>query len=190
MTYPLEIEQKVASVASKVAAQYARRCVWADQRDLEQEATIAALDARRTWDPERGVPFGAYAWRACTLHLGRWLLKASSPVSETWHNVANLKNVHHTPVDEAYAVVADGAYESVELAVWASEVREQVQQVLREQLSREHAQVANRVLLQNAEVEQAATEFGYSVVGVRRIARRARRLLKDNTQLFEMWRQM
>ena len=37
-----------------------------DHDDLAQEARIGLVDAVRTWDPERGVPFSNFAWLCAT----------------------------------------------------------------------------------------------------------------------------
>jgi RNA polymerase sigma-H factor len=37
-----------------------------ERDDLAQEARIGLLDAMRTWDPERGVPFSNFAWLCAT----------------------------------------------------------------------------------------------------------------------------
>src|SRR3954451_1063382 len=47
-----------------------------EPQDLAQEARLALLDATRTWDPERGVPFSNFAW-LCATREARNALKAA-----------------------------------------------------------------------------------------------------------------
>ena len=37
-----------------------------DREDLAQEARVGLIDAVRTWDPHRGVPFSNFAWMCAT----------------------------------------------------------------------------------------------------------------------------
>ena len=53
----------------------------ADERDLRQEAWRVALEALRTFDPERGFALGAYLGRALHWKLGNVLLREHQMVS-------------------------------------------------------------------------------------------------------------
>jgi len=68
-------------IAKSVASSYLRSCRWADWEDLRQEAWVAILQARGTWDGNRGVPFPAYARRAAVLSVHRYLWRSGKPVS-------------------------------------------------------------------------------------------------------------
>src|SRR3954451_21956414 len=64
-----------ATAQTRILAQYepmmqrvARRLYLpgSEPEDLAQEARLALLDATRTWDPDRGVPFSNFAWMCAT----------------------------------------------------------------------------------------------------------------------------
>lgn len=40
--------------------------------DVQQELAIAWMKAAERWNPEIGVPFGAYLYRGMKLHINRW----------------------------------------------------------------------------------------------------------------------
>src|SRR4051794_33372709 len=48
----------------------------AEHEDLAQEARVGLLDAVRTWDPDRGVPFSNFAW-LCATREARTAVKAA-----------------------------------------------------------------------------------------------------------------
>jgi RNA polymerase sporulation-specific sigma factor len=41
-----------------------------ERDDLAQEARVGVVDAARTWDPGRGVPFRNFAWLCATREVG------------------------------------------------------------------------------------------------------------------------
>lgn len=89
----------VHDLATQTAASYKRRCWWADRGDLYQVARVAALQARRTYDPTTGVPRTAYYRRAMVLAVRRWLWEQSSPVSGGLHRPErDLAGVHRAPM--------------------------------------------------------------------------------------------
>lgn len=72
---------EMTEIADKVAKYYARRCRWADPRDIRQEALVTMLRAARTYDPERGElrPYLTWeAWHAVRM----WLWAFSAPVRQ------------------------------------------------------------------------------------------------------------
>lgn len=77
-------QEKVARLARVAARRYKRRCWWADVKDLEQEAWVAAMLAKRSWKSDRGTPFEAYAWVAMVRWMRGYLLRNSSPASVPW----------------------------------------------------------------------------------------------------------
>lgn len=68
-------------VASIEGHRAARRVWWADLDDLQQEAIVAALEARERFDESRGTPRRAYFRRAARFALTDALWAASAPVS-------------------------------------------------------------------------------------------------------------
>jgi DNA-directed RNA polymerase specialized sigma24 family protein len=177
-------------VASRAAARYARRVFWADPEDLKQEAMVAALTAaKRSFDPSCGVPLEAYAWRACMLHLRAYCWRQSSPVSETDHELHNLRGVHRLSLDKAGTehLSTGEAFldDQVSSKMLNDLIREQIDYLFDKS---PHAGVARRVLIDEMPARHVAEEFSLPVVQVYRIARRARVLLSENAMLFELWR--
>lgn len=74
-------------VVEASARKYARKCWWADEEDLRQQAWLIVLDAKarfeRNFDPAKaqGSALESYCWRAAVIQLGIYLMKQSSPVS-------------------------------------------------------------------------------------------------------------
>jgi len=90
--------EEVMRIAKAVAARYARRCWWADRDDLVSEATFGVLEARRTFDPQVGVPFDGYAAKAAAHKVGAYLWRQSSPVSGGMGDPRkNIAGVHAAP---------------------------------------------------------------------------------------------
>lgn len=75
----------ILSIAKKAARSYAR-CWWADRDDLVSEASVAVLQAHKTWDPEVGVPWEQYARIAAVRRLRQYLWAESAPVSGGLHD--------------------------------------------------------------------------------------------------------
>src|SRR4051794_38927642 len=74
-----------ATAQTRILAQYepmmqrvARRLYLpgSEPEDLAQEARLALIDATRTWDPDRGVPFSNFAW-LCATREARNALRAA-----------------------------------------------------------------------------------------------------------------
>lgn len=97
---PSELAEVIRN-ADILAARYKRRCWWADVDDLRQEGLAAQLQCRSTWDPDYGVPFGAYAWRAAALAMRAFLLRMSAPVSAPRGHGELLVGLQHAPIEDA-----------------------------------------------------------------------------------------
>lgn len=83
-----------------VAWRYKRRCWWASFDDLMQQAALAVLEAERTHDPQTGIPFEGYAWRAAVNQLHGAVLRESAPVSAPTHKLPDLKGLFREALDE------------------------------------------------------------------------------------------
>lgn len=90
-----QIEQQMGDIARSVSGKYARRCWWADPRDLEQQAWEILLDFKVNYAPRVDgtdeidpSKFGNYAHRAVMRQLSRYLWRQSSPVSLSDHDCA------------------------------------------------------------------------------------------------------
>lgn len=77
---------------SVICANYARRYPSLDIRDMRQEATVAALEARRTWR-RGGAPLHCYQARAAALAVRLYCAKARCPVSGWAGNLAALGRI-------------------------------------------------------------------------------------------------
>jgi RNA polymerase sigma factor (sigma-70 family) len=101
--------------AERVACAYKRRCWWAELADLRQEALLAVLRAKGSYDPDVGVPFEAYAERGAARALRGYCWRQSAPVSAPHQKMHELAGLHRallteqlvddilTPEDEAEA---------------------------------------------------------------------------------------
>lgn len=166
-------------VAAQAARRYARKVWWADEVDLRHEALSCALQVASKWSPEVGVPLRAYAWRAVVLHLRRYLLTNSAPVSESWHRIGDLRGVHAHDLDDATHDPNTPPDEELDDRRWRHDVREQVGFVLRHAFGSQGKLVASAML----DEEDLPPE------DVRRITHRARKVLGDNLTLYNLWRQ-
>lgn len=178
----------IAGVAAKAARRYARRVFWADPADLEQEAYVAALDARKSWEPDCGVPFTAYAWRACMNHLRTFCWRNSSPVSETQMRLETLRGVHRSALGidlPDASPLPDEAYLEAE---WVNAVRDQLSFLLIERLGSKGAAAAMRVLVDEEGSAAVAADAGLETVIVYRSARRARETIASNAVLYALWK--
>lgn len=94
------ISELARAVARGVAA-YRRKCAWAEEAELRQEAWLAAVEAARTWQPERG-PLEPYALRAVHICLGKWTLRSGRPASAPDTSVHRKAIVHvrAVPIDD------------------------------------------------------------------------------------------
>lgn len=178
-----------ANVAAQASWRYARRCFWAEQDDLEQEAMVAAYAALGTWDRKVGVPFAAYAWRACILHLRKYLWRNTAPVNAPETRFDSLRGLHRVELEEAHH--ADPGAWTDELladAEWKQRVREQLDFVLRAGQGDEAA-VALRTLLDDVKPADVAVEFSLPIAEVYRITTRARRILRSNAMLLDLMKE-
>lgn len=172
------------AVASKVAKLYARRCWRADEDDLRQEALVVAQAALRTFDPTKGLPFAAYAWRACAQRLARYLWRSGSPVSAPDHHVRELRGLHGASLEMSeYVDLGSHVGELLDDHRWHSRVREQLTFLFQQT---EDAHVAARTLLDDEQSSVVAAEAGIPVARVYRITARAKKLLAASARLHEL----
>jgi DNA-directed RNA polymerase specialized sigma24 family protein len=91
--------EEMVRIATVAARRYRRKVWWASMDDMKQEALVAVIKAKETFNPDVGVSFGAYAYRAALYAIKPMLWRASSPVSEALHKLPTLKGVHRAPID-------------------------------------------------------------------------------------------
>lgn len=115
----LDLQRTLAVIVNECVRYYARKCWWAEEEDLRQEAWIAAHEARKTWDPARGK-IAPYASTAIRRALGTFLIRASSPVSSSWHARHELIALKPAPVEvlELFPCAATWADELLDEKRW------------------------------------------------------------------------
>ncbi len=87
--------EELDKIARCAAGAYKRRGCRASFEDMHQEAWVAILMAQRSpsFDASRGTPFEAYVWSGTLRWLRGYLWKTSSPVSASYHCLADLRGV-------------------------------------------------------------------------------------------------
>lgn len=187
--------QEIQALATQAANRYARKFRRLDVSDMVQEATVAALSALRTFDPTKGIPFRAYAWRAAILHLRSWCWLASSPVSGAHHRPEVLAGVSSCEVAEQHdeeggkEIVACDAPWAEELLAdrsWKMRVRETLAGLLQQSAVAEDAHLALGVMLDEKSSAEVAVEQGVAVERVQRAARVGRALASNSAAMFAL----
>lgn len=179
---------EVLRVARNAARHYARRVWWANEEDLVQEASAAALQATRPdgpFDHESGLPVGVYVWRACVLHLRAYLWRQSAPVSESRHKLPTLRGVHRSELTETSAITDVDALSLLSEKEWTEEVRAQLNYLFDKDGD---GALVSRVLLEEEKPEYVAHTAGIDVQDLYRKTKRAKRALTNNALLFHMMR--
>jgi RNA polymerase sigma factor (sigma-70 family) len=183
--------QEIQVLAAQAANRYARRFRSLDVADMVQEATVAALAALRTFDPSKGVPFRAYAWRAAILHLRAWCWLAVSPVSGASHRPEMLAGVsacemadQHEEGAQVVACEAPWAEELLADQTWKLRVRETLTTLLQQSAVGDDAALALGVMLEEKSTQEVAQEHGASVERVQRAARVGRALAGNSAAMF------
>lgn len=182
--------QVAETIALRVAKRYARRCWWAEEDDLRQEAREAAARAMLKWDSRVGVPFQAYAWCSCARAVQNLLWRQSSPVSAPKNKLPELAGIWRAPNDavlKEYATPVPAPDQQLESALYAEAVREQVQFVLEDE---DPIVVgwAMRVLLGEEPMIEVAETEGVRLHDLRIAMKRVRGVLREDARLFELWR--
>lgn len=177
-------------VAARAARRYARRCWWAEEADLKQEALAAALVAQKTWDAQVGVPLTAYAWRAAVLALRAYLWRNSAPVSESGHRLHELKGVHRQALDtqSVAELEMEGPWvdELLDDERWRHRVREQIHFVLEHEQQESEVRMALSALLDDVHPRDVALTEEAPVGTVYRAVQRAKTALKNNMMLYDL----
>lgn len=179
-----------ANTALLAASRYARRCWWADREDLEQEAMVAAFAATKTWDEKVGVEFGAYAYRACLLHLRRYLWKNSAPVSAADKKLTELRGLHRAElVDDDHRCNREWADQLLADADWQFRAFEQIEYVLTALQKPTAMKAALQVLLEEERPARVAARLNIPIDHVYRATKRAKEVLGNNAALLDLLRE-
>lgn len=172
-------------VARKAAKRYARRCWWADVKDLEQEALLATVKAAGTFDPSVGVPFAGYAWRAAVLALKPYLWKQSSPVSASWNDMLDRKlaGVQRAEVDTTVPEEKDTPDDELDRRRWCEEVWKRA-------LAHDPSGgLAVAVLLNGEKSADVAARHGVPVQTVYNATTRTKARIAKDPDLWNLWTQ-
>ncbi len=114
-----EEEKEIENIVRKTARSYARKCYWADEKELRQVANVGVQVARRKYARTEGRP-EPYFQIAVKRAISNFLIKASSPVSSSWHDRFNMIGIKRVGEDSPEAIAAfDGEDEG-----WADRVLE------------------------------------------------------------------
>lgn len=115
----------IAAVVKEAVRRYKRDCWWADTEDLTQHGWVVALEAHKTFKPERMDDFYWYAWRAVVIQLRNHLWRQSAPVSAPQRKLSELRGVFRDTVENVPEVPEEvsGADQELHLARLRAEVR-------------------------------------------------------------------
>lgn len=189
-----EQHEDLDRAADVVARRYARRVWWADVEDLRQEARMVIESTYRNWDPSVGVSRYSYVSRAAALHLRRYLLRQSSPVSASHHYCDHLREHRRVPVTRCFD---DGAEEewlssgeepqdvAVDDARWSASVRRSIAIAVG---SIEYADAVGAIITAERRAAEVAAELGVAVESIYRATRRVKAIMSANVELYELWR--
>lgn len=87
---PEEYRLEAKRIVEMVSWAYARRCWWADQRELEDQCWIYAHEVYEQGFDDGVRGFGTLAYVACMRQLGRALRRMQAPVSASDHEVVDM----------------------------------------------------------------------------------------------------
>ena len=164
-------------IATAAAWRYVR-AFGGELDDYQQEAALAIERARRTFDPEYGRPWPAYAWSAVIRALYGYAAKARAPVSGSYHKADLLMGLRGVALEHAPEVVADDTPERLYGEdEWLSAVSTRIEIVLEDVPDRT---LALPVLLDGERAQDVADAHACPRWRVYRATRRVRkRLARD-----------
>lgn len=166
------------TVASQAANAYATRYRM-DADDLTNEAYIAVMLASKTYDPERGVPFRAYLWRAAVRCLFGYTAKQWSPVSGRDSRTLLKQHRSGTSPEQPTEPMQD-------IERFATLIRARITYLLKD-LNIPDTDLALRVLLEGSKAREIADETGCPRRRVYNATYRLKQALKDDRVLQDLW---
>lgn len=177
----------MSQLARVAARRYKRKCWWVDERDLEQAAWVAMLEAQKTFDESVGIEREAYLWAAIIHKLHREVLHESSPVSASNEYIEELRGLYRAPVNDEkmpdYLCPAS-LFE-----------RHERQHIIRTGLERslQHlgsvADVAMSVLVGGKKPREITKETQIPVREVYTVVRKARKAMQNDGSLWEVFQE-
>jgi RNA polymerase sigma factor (sigma-70 family) len=84
---------------------YAARHLGLGLEDLRSVATVASLEALRSWDPDRGASRETWCWRLASQAVSRELRSAAQGLAEDDPDIADLEDAGEDP--ENLAILRD-----------------------------------------------------------------------------------
>jgi hypothetical protein len=115
-----QLQLEVGKVITTLAHRYARRCWWVDERDLQQEGWVTALEVQLKYQPKTIDHARALTWTATAFTMNRHLWWASAPVSTGRPNRKRLQGLQATALAD-HDYVAEVASPEVVLQTGAAE---------------------------------------------------------------------
>lgn len=97
MTVPA-LDRETDAIVKTIAQKYRRRCRWrhdVELDDLVQEGYVAAVMARKNFNPEKGK-LSHYTSCAVKRAIANYLIISGSPVSDAWHQRYGLLGLKKT----------------------------------------------------------------------------------------------
>ena len=168
-----------------VAKSYARRNGWADLRDLEQEATVAIIEAYPAYDASKGATperFGTQiAWRA----LRMFIYKNKAPVSGNWRSGKELLRA-----ECAAPVVLEGLGDenaSAEDVLMREEAKEMTSQRIAELMASDDEATLAFAVLMGEKSAVVAARTHKQVRDVYRATYRVKEVVKSDAVLRAAW---
>ena len=73
--------QHLHALCDTLAQRFRARAPWVVYEDAYQEAALEVVNCRRKFKPEKGYPFGGYAWSSAIFKLTEMMQRGSVPVS-------------------------------------------------------------------------------------------------------------
>jgi len=181
MTTPTDYQRLVI----KIARAYKRKCWWADEDDMRQEANLAIVKACRSYDAEKG-DFERYAWRAAKCAIQNWLLEASAPVTAPQDQLFELVGLHRAELhDEAWTTTChmeamlDEKHRAVKL-------RYALLNLCEGELERD---VAWGLFIREDKSAELSATLGVPTPVIYRVAERLRRRVMGNRALYNLWKE-
>lgn len=167
--------EDIRVIATRVAKRYGRRCWWAEVDEMVQEASVAIIQALRTFDPEVGVPVEGYCHRAAIFAVKHYLWRMSAPVSETHHKRHTLAGVHRASLEQALDIESDSDHEHRQ---WRRNVIEELVKLANRT---ENGDLAAAILLEH--------EAAPSDPAVKKAVRILRRHARTSYPLYRLWKE-
>lgn len=178
-------DREIGRLADAVARRYVRRCSWANEQDLKQEAWAVMLRASQTFDPAVGIDRGAYLWAAAIRGLRNFLWKESAPVS-AGSQFEKLEGLHRAPVDFFMADETPWPDDLLANAEWAVRVRAQLEFLVS---TVENGDLARRAIFGEERPVEIAAGSSLPVQTVYKAVTAVKRRVETNAPLWELWRE-